>query len=239
MAAGRGSSPSGLFLVCRGRIRPCACVDEGPLIPGEQGSASSSGSICTTSSIRARSSPMSRQALTSTAGPGSWPNTAADVHRLRQGPQQRAPHGRPRPLGPPHRRPPGGRRDRGQRYSRHAPDLRDGRLREHLAYPLPIAVIGQLMGVPADRCTEFHTVVDNRERQRIREGVTPCAAQKSSPLVAAVRARGLASCPDDRVPAVQGDPEVTLPVVGAVRGDEAKMLNFLCCVTRTQCCAGR
>ncbi|MGW5215968.1 cytochrome P450 family protein [Streptomyces sp. NPDC004051] len=34
-------------------------------------------------------------------------------------------------------------------------------LREHLAYPLPIAVIGKLMGVPADRRTEFRTVVDN------------------------------------------------------------------------------
>ncbi|GAB2718963.1 cytochrome P450 family protein [Streptomyces bullii] len=34
-------------------------------------------------------------------------------------------------------------------------------LREHLAYPLPIAVIGQLMGVPADQRTEFRTVVDN------------------------------------------------------------------------------
>ncbi|MEU8482274.1 cytochrome P450 [Streptomyces sp. NPDC048641] len=34
-------------------------------------------------------------------------------------------------------------------------------LREHLAYPLPIAVIGQLMGVPADRRTEFRAVVDN------------------------------------------------------------------------------
>ncbi|WP_330316073.1 cytochrome P450 [Streptomyces platensis] len=34
-------------------------------------------------------------------------------------------------------------------------------LREHLAYPLPIAVIGQLMGVPADRRPEFRTVVDN------------------------------------------------------------------------------
>ncbi|MFF0001435.1 cytochrome P450 family protein [Streptomyces avermitilis] len=34
-------------------------------------------------------------------------------------------------------------------------------LRKHLAYPLPIAVIGKLMGVPADRRTEFRTVVDN------------------------------------------------------------------------------
>jgi 2-hydroxy-5-methyl-1-naphthoate 7-hydroxylase len=34
-------------------------------------------------------------------------------------------------------------------------------LREHLAYPLPIAVIGQLMGVPADQRPEFRTVVDN------------------------------------------------------------------------------
>ncbi|MEH0468509.1 cytochrome P450 [Streptomyces sp. B21-097] len=34
-------------------------------------------------------------------------------------------------------------------------------LREHLAYPLPIAVIGQLMGVPADQRAEFRTVVDN------------------------------------------------------------------------------
>ncbi|MDF3140974.1 MULTISPECIES: cytochrome P450 [unclassified Streptomyces] len=34
-------------------------------------------------------------------------------------------------------------------------------LREQLAYPLPIAVIGELMGVPADRRTEFRTVVDN------------------------------------------------------------------------------
>ena len=34
-------------------------------------------------------------------------------------------------------------------------------LREHLAYPLPIAVIGKLMGVPANRRTEFRTVVDN------------------------------------------------------------------------------
>ncbi|MFD7137003.1 cytochrome P450 [Streptomyces sp. NPDC059894] len=34
-------------------------------------------------------------------------------------------------------------------------------LREHLAYPLPIAVIGRLMGVPASRRTEFRTVVDN------------------------------------------------------------------------------
>ncbi|MFD5492238.1 cytochrome P450 [Streptomyces sp. NPDC127091] len=34
-------------------------------------------------------------------------------------------------------------------------------LRERLAYPLPIAVIGKLMGVPADRRTEFRTVVDN------------------------------------------------------------------------------
>ncbi|MFI6489087.1 cytochrome P450 [Streptomyces sp. NPDC050564] len=34
-------------------------------------------------------------------------------------------------------------------------------LREHLAYPLPIAVIGKLMGVPAGRRTEFRTVVDN------------------------------------------------------------------------------
>ncbi|MEU6663811.1 cytochrome P450 [Streptomyces sp. NPDC046821] len=34
-------------------------------------------------------------------------------------------------------------------------------LREHLAYPLPIAVIGQLMGVPADQRVEFRTVVDN------------------------------------------------------------------------------
>ncbi|GGU55955.1 cytochrome P450 [Streptomyces albospinus] len=34
-------------------------------------------------------------------------------------------------------------------------------LREHLAYPLPIAVIGNLMGVPADQRTEFRTVVDN------------------------------------------------------------------------------
>ncbi|KMS76926.1 cytochrome P450 [Streptomyces viridochromogenes] len=34
-------------------------------------------------------------------------------------------------------------------------------LRERLAYPLPIAVIGQLMGVPADQRAEFRTVVDN------------------------------------------------------------------------------
>ncbi|GAA3821470.1 cytochrome P450 family protein [Streptomyces chiangmaiensis] len=34
-------------------------------------------------------------------------------------------------------------------------------LREHLAYPLPIAVIGKLMGVPANRRTKFRTVVDN------------------------------------------------------------------------------
>ncbi|MEU6285787.1 cytochrome P450 [Streptomyces sp. NPDC047028] len=34
-------------------------------------------------------------------------------------------------------------------------------LREHLAYPLPIAVIGRLMDVPADRREEFRTVVDN------------------------------------------------------------------------------
>ncbi|MFE1443249.1 cytochrome P450 [Streptomyces sp. NPDC058739] len=34
-------------------------------------------------------------------------------------------------------------------------------LREHFAYPLPIAVIGKLMGVPADRRTELRTVVDN------------------------------------------------------------------------------
>ncbi|MER6075816.1 cytochrome P450 [Streptomyces sp. NPDC001817] len=34
-------------------------------------------------------------------------------------------------------------------------------LREHLAYPLPIAVIGKLMGVPADQRAEFRTVVDN------------------------------------------------------------------------------
>ncbi|WP_336049085.1 cytochrome P450 family protein [Streptomyces sp. CA2R101] len=34
-------------------------------------------------------------------------------------------------------------------------------LREHLAYPLPIAVIGQLMGVPTERRAEFRTVVDN------------------------------------------------------------------------------
>ncbi|MER5995942.1 cytochrome P450 family protein [Streptomyces viridosporus] len=34
-------------------------------------------------------------------------------------------------------------------------------LREHLAYPLPIAVISQLMGVPAHQRTEFRTVVDN------------------------------------------------------------------------------
>ncbi|MFG2441005.1 cytochrome P450 [Streptomyces sp. NPDC048508] len=34
-------------------------------------------------------------------------------------------------------------------------------LREHLAYPLPIAVIGQLMGVPPYQRAEFRTVVDN------------------------------------------------------------------------------
>ncbi|MGV9905223.1 cytochrome P450 family protein [Streptomyces sp. NPDC003388] len=34
-------------------------------------------------------------------------------------------------------------------------------LREHLAYPLPIAVIGKLVGVPADQRAEFRTVVDN------------------------------------------------------------------------------
>ncbi|MGX1759300.1 cytochrome P450 family protein [Streptomyces lydicus] len=33
-------------------------------------------------------------------------------------------------------------------------------LREHLAYPLPVAVIGRLMGVPADRRPQFRTVVD-------------------------------------------------------------------------------
>ncbi|WP_328793143.1 MULTISPECIES: cytochrome P450 family protein [unclassified Streptomyces] len=33
-------------------------------------------------------------------------------------------------------------------------------LREHLAYPLPIAVIGHLMGVPADQRTVFRTLVD-------------------------------------------------------------------------------
>ncbi|MFD9537269.1 cytochrome P450 [Streptomyces sp. NPDC060010] len=33
-------------------------------------------------------------------------------------------------------------------------------LREHLAHPLPIAVIGHLMGVPADRRAGFRTVVD-------------------------------------------------------------------------------
>ncbi|MGQ4436985.1 MULTISPECIES: cytochrome P450 family protein [unclassified Streptomyces] len=34
-------------------------------------------------------------------------------------------------------------------------------LREHLAYPLPIAVIGQLMGVPAEQRAEFRNLVDN------------------------------------------------------------------------------
>ncbi|MET9104956.1 cytochrome P450 family protein [Streptomyces zhihengii] len=34
-------------------------------------------------------------------------------------------------------------------------------LRERLAYPLPIAVIGKLMGVPSDRRAEFRAVVDN------------------------------------------------------------------------------
>ncbi|MFE9684498.1 cytochrome P450 [Streptomyces sp. NPDC006285] len=34
-------------------------------------------------------------------------------------------------------------------------------LREHLAYPLTIAVIGQLMGVPADQRAEFRALVDN------------------------------------------------------------------------------
>ncbi|MBM7171449.1 cytochrome P450 [Streptomyces sp. G44] len=33
-------------------------------------------------------------------------------------------------------------------------------LREHLAYPLPISVIGHLMGVPADRRHAFRTLVD-------------------------------------------------------------------------------
>ncbi|GGU38375.1 cytochrome P450 family protein [Streptomyces violascens] len=33
-------------------------------------------------------------------------------------------------------------------------------LREHLAYPLPIAVIGHLMGVPADQRTVFRTLAD-------------------------------------------------------------------------------
>ncbi|MGW0137479.1 cytochrome P450 family protein [Streptomyces calvus] len=34
-------------------------------------------------------------------------------------------------------------------------------LREHLAYPLPIAVISQLMGVPTHQRIDFRTVVDN------------------------------------------------------------------------------
>ncbi|WP_306322055.1 MULTISPECIES: cytochrome P450 [unclassified Streptomyces] len=41
--------------------------------------------------------------------------------------------------------------------------LDDGRpvdLREHLAYPLPIQVIGHLLGVPAEQRTAFRTVVD-------------------------------------------------------------------------------
>ncbi|MFG3384192.1 cytochrome P450 [Streptomyces sp. NPDC047999] len=40
------------------------------------------------------------------------------------------------------------------------PDGESMDLREHLAYPLPIAVIGQLMGVPEDQRDGFRTVVD-------------------------------------------------------------------------------
>lgn len=37
MVAGSGSSPLGLFLVCRGRIRPLACQGEVPAIPAGEG----------------------------------------------------------------------------------------------------------------------------------------------------------------------------------------------------------
>ncbi|MGW1863662.1 cytochrome P450 family protein [Streptomyces collinus] len=41
------------------------------------------------------------------------------------------------------------------------PDGEVADLREHLAYPLPIAVIGRLMDVPTGQQDEFRTVVDN------------------------------------------------------------------------------
>lgn len=34
-------------------------------------------------------------------------------------------------------------------------------LRERLAFPLPIAVIGHLMGVPEDQRDDFRQIVDN------------------------------------------------------------------------------
>ncbi|MFE9846593.1 cytochrome P450 family protein [Streptomyces goshikiensis] len=65
-------------------------------------------------------------------------------------------------------------------------------LREHLAFPLPIAVIGHLMGVPADQRAGFRTVVDgvfdttlSTEEQRANTGRLYTALDS---LIAAKRA---------------------------------------------------
>ncbi|MCZ1012239.1 cytochrome P450 family protein [Streptomyces lydicus] len=52
-------------------------------------------------------------------------------------------------------------------------------LREHLAYPLPIAVIGQLMGVPEDQRAGFRAVVDGV----FATTVTPAQADANTALL--------------------------------------------------------
>ncbi|MGW0771967.1 hypothetical protein, partial [Streptomyces sp. NPDC002676] len=64
-----------------------------------------------------------------------------------------------------------------------------------------------------------HDQVDGAVAAAVSTGWKGVPLEKSSSRVAAVTVRRLGACPDDRVPVVQGDPEVALPaVVAAPRG---------------------